>query len=745
MMTKAKHFSYLWRYLGPQWLSYRLRHAVRLRSGLLRRELPATEWTAQPLSDYLSDATLAPPERYLKYRRLHAPAFFFASADRYSYMPLLQSWDTNSHSPVRESDEIVNGVLTYFSHTTAQVGFPPDWHTNPFSGQRAPADQHWSQIKDFQYGDMKVIWELSRFSFVYPLARAHWRTGDVRYAEAFWQSVEDWRSHNPPQHGPNWKCGQETTFRIMAWCFGLYAFMDASCTTAERVTNLAQMIAVSGRRIAAHFDYALSQRNNHGISEATGLWTIGLLFPELREANSWRQTGCKALEAQARELIYDDGAFAQHSVNYHRLMLHDYLWALRLGDLHGKPFSPQLKERVGKAAAFLFQTQDDESGRVPYYGQNDGALILPLSNCDYQDFRPVVQALHLYCKGTRCYPAGPWDEDLLWLFGPEACHAPVVPQERSEMSASSGGYYTLRSGSGFAFVRCASFRHRPGQADMLHTDIWWRGQNVAMDAGTYSYNAQPPWDNALAGTRYHNTVSIDDRDQMDAAGKFLWLPWLKSKVLCMEKSASGLLAYWEGQHDGYQRLESPVLHRRGILRLGDGSWLVLDALTGPETSKAEHTYRLHWLLPDSPYDWVVEGEQGRITLSTPEGPYHVDMGLAEGKGTPSLVRAEPEGVRGWHAPYYYYREPALSVDLTVRGQRALFWTLFSPHASKVSIEGPMPGEAAVHYTLLRIDATTWKANVSLQKPDRSDAALIKSARISASQEDRLEVVGCAVC
>ena len=33
--------------------------------------------------------------------------------------------------------------------------------------------------------------------------------------------------------------------------------------------------------------------------------------------------------------------------------------------------------------------------------------------------------------------------------------------------------------------------------DQLHLDLWWRGLNIAQDAGTYLYNADPPWDNPL--------------------------------------------------------------------------------------------------------------------------------------------------------------------------------------------------------------------------------------------------------
>src|SRR5262249_14485641 len=173
----------------------------------------------------------------------------------------------------------------------------------------------------FAHGDIRVIWEPSRFAFAYDLVRAYWRTGDERYAEQFWRLVESWRAANPPQLGPNWKCGQETSLRVMAWCFGLYGFLDAAVTTAARVAQLAQMIAVSGHRIEAMLDYALSQHNNHGISEGTGLWTIGVLFPELRRAEVWRRQGRQVLERLGRELIYDDGPFTHPSLHYPPLLL----------------------------------------------------------------------------------------------------------------------------------------------------------------------------------------------------------------------------------------------------------------------------------------------------------------------------------------------------------------------------------------------------------------------------------------
>jgi hypothetical protein len=667
--TRTEWLWHLWRFFGPRWLVQRLRYRIRLRTGIVRRQMPVTEWVAQPLERFLRDASLADPESYLSYRRTTAPPFFFSPSDRSSFQSCFLEWDNDEGEPVRRARQILEGDFHFFDHTVAQVGFPPEWNRNPFTGQSAPVARHWSKIGDFEHGDIKVIWELGRFGFVYTLVRAYWRTGDELFPELFWQLIEDWRINNPPQQGVHWKCGQEVAFRVMAWCFGLFGFLNSPSTSPEDVATIAQMIAVSGKRIEANIGYALSQQNNHGISEALGLWTIGVLFPEFREARLWCRRGRQILHELGRELIYDDGSFVQQSVNYHRLMLHDFLWVLRLADLHDQSFSDELKERIYRGGQWLYQIQDEKTGRVPYYGQNDGALILPLNNCHFRDFRPVIQAINFLATGTRCYPSGSWDEDLLWLFGLEAMPASVRGTERQNFSASDGGYYTLRSEGGFLFTRCGDFHHRPGQADTLHVDLWWRGQNIALDAGTYSYNAPDPWNNGLASTSCHNTVTVDDQDQMERVGKFLWLPWLHGRVRHSQAFPIQRLAYWEGEQDGYMRLSAPVVYRRGMVQLPEDHWIVVDVLQ----SKALHAYRLHWLLADMPYVWG----SNQLRMGTQEGPYLLQV-LASKGGVGTICRADVDSLRGWQAPFYNQREPAIAVEFKVTEDAAWFVTGFGP-------------------------------------------------------------------
>lgn len=680
MINRVRLFRELWASLGPRWLAFRIWYATSIRLGIIQRRTPHIAWDDQP-DDLFRDGFDAVSADYLLYRQKKAPSFFFQPANRKQYRQQLLEFDSEENDPVSIAEELIEGKFRYFSDMHVDLGFPPDWHTNPFTGEKIPPINHWSYIDDFENGDIRIIWELNRFGFSYTLVRAYWRTDDVRYAEAFWRLVEDWRKNNPPQLGPNWRCGQETSFRVMAWCFGLYGFLDSPATTPDRVRKLGEMIAVSAQRIEANIEYALSQRNNHGISEGMGLWTIGILFPELKSASSWKQLGRKVLEAQGLELIYDDGSFSQHSSNYHRVMLHDYLWCIRLGDLSGDRLSSQLRDRLATAVDFLFQMQVGNEGQVPNVGQNDGSLILLLNNCSFQDIRPTIQSMGFLCYKENYYHYGPWDEDLLWLFGPEAITDLIKENRNSDLGAEDGGYYSIRQGQSFALIRSPNYRHRPSHADALHLDIWWKGQNIAQDAGSYSYNAPNPWNNPLAATNYHNTVTVDGYEQMNRASRYLWIPWLRCSAQAFRHSDNRELVYWQGEHDGYRRLDPPVRYQRGVLYIGKDSWLVLDRLS----STSEHDYRLHWLITDGDYDW--NSVDGRFRIQTPNGEYNILIGSNIGNSIASLVRADESTARGWRSSNYYRRQPALSIAAKEKSQNLLFYSFLGPTNSEIDIRG----------------------------------------------------------
>jgi hypothetical protein len=109
---------------------------------------------------------------------------------------------------------------------------------------------------------------------------------------------------------------------------------------------------------------------------------------------------------------------------------------------------------------------DPVTGYMPNYGANDGSLILPLNNCDYRDYRPVLQASHYYLYGKRCFESGPWDEDLLWLFGPEALDSEIIERKPKNLKATYAGYYTLAFGRWF-FISCGAGDIEPDRVSTI--------------------------------------------------------------------------------------------------------------------------------------------------------------------------------------------------------------------------------------------------------------------------------------
>jgi hypothetical protein len=148
--------------------------------------------------------------------------------------------------------------------------------------------------------------------------------------------------------GPLWVCGQESSLRILAWSFALHAFVGSRETTAERVELLTSLIAAHAWRAHQTIGYARSQRSNHLISEAVGLWTAGILFPELRDAHDWRVSGMRLLQEAVEDQFSPEGVHLQYSFNYQRMVLQLLFWTLRLAHLHDLKMHADIVESAAK-------------------------------------------------------------------------------------------------------------------------------------------------------------------------------------------------------------------------------------------------------------------------------------------------------------------------------------------------------------------------------------------------------------
>lgn len=548
-MNKLIKYYQILKLLGPSWAFFRLKYAWQSRGDFWERKTPQGKW-----------------------------------GDK---VPFIKGrfWEVKWSSDLSDQAmDIKAGKYRLFFRHEISSALKPDWFAVYFAGKRVgeipQKNVHWSRISDFSSGDIKGVWELSRFAWAYPLIQA-------KDSETFWSLVEDWAAGNPPNTGVHWKCGQEIAIRMFALTCGYFVFQDDRATTRERKDLCREIIFRSAVRIDANIQYALSQKNNHGVSEAAGLFTAGILF----DHGPWRDKGKALLESQARELIYDDGSFSQHSVNYHRLMLHVYLWTIQLGNANDVAFSKTMLDRVRKTGLWLLALCDPDTGRCPNLGANDGAQVFPVIASDYLDFRPTIQAVAAVIDKEQWLPLGPWDafadflgagDTLVKTSKPHQSSKDVKEQTTStpqdpgiktqeprpapasasarapEIQYLSGGYAvftppsstsTSDSDSTRLIFRCpTSFRHRPGHCDLLHVDLFHRGINVLRDAGSFSYNCDQPWQSYFSSVAAHNTVQFDDHDQMPRLSRFLLGKWPESKVIVDETDGQVSAGFkdWKG-------------------------------------------------------------------------------------------------------------------------------------------------------------------------------------------------------
>ena len=662
--------------------SRRLGYELQRGSGLMLRRMQSVSgwefWDLKHIAPKIS------PEDILSIRRQGGRPFFFSDSRHLAVEFKNVLGVHGEESVVAEATRILEGTLPFFGRLSFACGFPPRWFQNPATGQRVSPDRPWTQMRfaSDDYGDLKFILEPSRFLFIYPLARAYAISGDERFPEAFWSAIENWAANSPPMSGPLWICGQESSLRIMAWSFALYAFLHSPATTPQRVSLLVSMIAAHAWRTMQTLGYARSQRSNHLISEAVGLWTAGTLYPELNDAGAWQKQGAQLLREAVLDQITPEGAYLQDSFNYQRMVLHQLLWTIRLSEIYKIEIDLEIRASTVAAFEFIRGFVDSESGHAPNHGSNDGSYILPLAACDYGDFRPLLRLGSCVLDRPIALQPGPWDEAALWLCGKSAKATESKSGDREPVCkvSSAPGYHRIGDENSWALVRAGHYTRRPFQADQLHVDLWWHGLNLARDAGTYLYNGEPPWNNGLAGTAVHNTVMVDRRDQMRRAGRFLWLDWAQASGRSFSTASSDPLSNtsadspncFEGEHNGYRRLG--VRHRRMVQCVTDDAWVIVDELLGA----GEHELRLHWLLPDLPFEVITDSPFCAV-LSAEKMRFRWNI-FSSSQGNAAIIRGgkivagdiegrnRDEVLLGWESPTYGELRPAISLLYRVQAR-----------------------------------------------------------------------------
>jgi hypothetical protein len=221
----------------------------------------------------------------------------------------------------------------------------------------------------------------------------------------------------------------------------------------------------------------------------------------------------------------------------------------------------------------------DVSGNVPMFGDSDDAQVVRFTPDEaFSPYRSLLATgAILFRSGEFKRKAGALDDKTRWLLGAQADElfdAQSVESTRLPLRQNFplGGYYIL----GCEFETPRELRltvdagplgfqtiAAHGHADALSFTLSVGGLEFLIDPGTYAYHTQGPWRRYFRGTAAHNTVRVDEQDQSEPGGNFMWLR--KASAGCSQWASTPEEDLFEGWQNGYRRLDDPVMHRRKIV------------------------------------------------------------------------------------------------------------------------------------------------------------------------------------
>jgi len=609
MLNKIKNTFNLLKNMGMRYVAFRVQYMVSSKLGFHKNKFPANPSTKSFIS--------------LSSWRNNTPVFFF---DGKNNIPVPKKESVALSLRFRESEK---GIYIFFSSEKIDLGTAYNWITNPDTGYRYDITKHWSEIQDLssEAGDIKYVWEKARFSYLYDIIRHDYHNDSDQAAFVF-SEIEDFIEQNPINLGPNYKCSQEISLRILNWTFALYYYKNSEFLTSERFDTIVNSIYWQLHHVYHNINFSrIAVRNNHAITETLMLYLSGLLFPFIPETKKWSKLGKKWFEQEIAYQIYDDGTFLQFSMNYHRVAIQLLTWGIRLSELHKDAFSDVVYTKAKKSLAFLEASQDPVSKQLPNYGSNDGALFFKLTDDDYRVYQSQLDDLRAVLYGA----VREVSESQGW-YGLQDLK---VDDKREEgmFSFRESGYYIFQEQDVKTFIKCGSYKDRPAHADNLHLDIWVNGVNYLRDAGSYMYNTSKEEINFFTGTKGHNTISINGQNQMLKGSRFIWYHWVKEAVASLSKTTNTYL--FEGQIKAFKHIGG-YTHKREIKKeINQLSWEVIDHV-GLKNGDAMEQY---WHLDESMQEFI------EITA--------VD---AHGK----VVSAIKDSA--WYSSYYGVKIPSLQVS-----------------------------------------------------------------------------------
>jgi Heparinase II/III-like protein/Heparinase II/III N-terminus len=538
----------------------------------------------------------------------------------------------NAYRDISIADNVCEGVFT-FAGQTLKLGTKPNWLTTVL-----PEDDEW-----------RIEWY--KFYYGLDLAHAFAVTGKTKYRHAWRQLVQSWIEQAPV----GCDSSDIAARRIQNWIYAWNAFSRGGEFGGGFENQIIERLAAEVR----HLRRNLTTERNHRTLELYALFIAALALPEL-DHDDLLEFAIAELHRNLLTDVRPDGVHREQSTHYHMTALRSFLGARENAVRFGLEFPAGYDERLEKACEFLLHIQ-----------RPDG-LIPALSDADTGNYSDLLELAASIFKRA----------DFLYPVTTETC-----------ASFPDGGYFVQRS-SWDDDARYLVFDCGPigdgghGHYDLLNIEVAANGRPLIVDPGRFTY-ADSQWRRQFKGTAAHNTVCVDDLDQVEYRRGKPKGPLAQGRLL--ERFTAPGLDMLCGE------VRSPVyeaIHTRRIFFVAGEYWLIVDSLRG----SVPHKYDLRFHLTAEALNHCTRIASG---IRTPD----MVLLLSNCRGGPpwppasesprvSEERVATEGhpyscslSHGWISPRYGIKQAAPVVSFFSTGQpNTDFYTLIAPRP----LSAPLP-------------------------------------------------------
>ena len=552
-------------------------------------------------------------------------------------------YDTPIKNLLTEADHYLYHRWFYFgSESNHEKNI--DWHYDYINNKTAPKKLSFSiNHREFdEVGNIKVIWEKNRHHHLTVLSIAFYLTNDERYAQEVIKQIKDWVENNPFLVGVNWTHPLENAIRLISW-----VYCERFLRNSKYYNQLFNKENIFWKSVYEHQKFITktytvgSSANNHLIGEMAGLFVSSANWPFFPESSKWIKLSKRFLENEIEKQSFKSGVNKEMAFAYQIFVYEFYLISLIESRNHNYTFSQKYINLLINNARIINDLTNGLS-IPPNYGDGDDGMaiqvqelkgnriawLMEVTNSIFPDLQLSVN--------EKTLPAA--------LLGYPSKKSHDLKQETT--GYTDAGIYILRNRIQYQDITClfkaGSFGYKSiaahGHADSLSFILYVNGIPIFIDPGTYCYHTDLEFRTYFRSTRAHNTLCINNTDQSEQLGPFLWGKKTKTRINTFSASENQIEAF----HSGYQQFS--IIHTRTISL--KEKFMIIDEVAGKDEHLLDFRFHLH------PEVKIVHADSDNVTLNK----NNIELSIRNDQDFKlDILSASEDG--GWYSPQFNVKVP----------------------------------------------------------------------------------------